>query len=244
MPTLQQVFRADAVAIGGYVVRPIPAAVPSVTAKVPLLGGSARQREQKSSFLGFIQFGHAEATATGFVSADGEALTQSHAIVEDLAVGDRLRVSRCSVGVTSRQRRGEPPEIIIQEAQVRGLIIDDFDVQIDFDFWLNSHPTLESLDKERAHRRPESSLGSPQLSDRQPRTIVTDLGPKFENFPVPKKLRREGNAIVLPDFGSIHFGDVLIEESYRRVTLLRFQLGSPTEGQVECCSTKGGSFSF
>ncbi len=40
-----------------------------------------------------------------------------------------------------------------------------------------------------------------------------------------------GNRVTIEDFGSIYFGEIVIEEGFRRLTLLRFQLGSPTGGE-------------
>jgi hypothetical protein len=40
-----------------------------------------------------------------------------------------------------------------------------------------------------------------------------------------------GNSVKIPEFGSVYFGEILIEEGFRRLTLLRFQLGSPRGGE-------------
>ncbi len=41
----------------------------------------------------------------------------------------------------------------------------------------------------------------------------------------------EGNRIKIKNFGSIHFGEILVEANHRRLTLLRFQLGCPDGGE-------------
>jgi hypothetical protein len=41
-----------------------------------------------------------------------------------------------------------------------------------------------------------------------------------------------GNMIDVPDFGRIYFGEVLISEEERRLTMVRFDLGSPSAGRA------------
>ncbi len=40
--------------------------------------------------------------------------------------------------------------------------------------------------------------------------------------------------------GSVYFGEVIIEEDFRRTTLLRFQLGSPNGGEGSACEAQSG----
>jgi hypothetical protein len=58
-------------------------------------------------------------------------------------------------------------------------------------------------------------------------TVVTNL--EWEGGHHPDAVI-SGNSIKVPEFGSVHFGEILIEEGFRRLTLLRFQLGSPQGG--------------
>jgi hypothetical protein len=41
-----------------------------------------------------------------------------------------------------------------------------------------------------------------------------------------------GNMVDVPDFGRIYFGEVLISEAERRLTMVRFDLGSPSAGKA------------
>ena len=40
----------------------------------------------------------------------------------------------------------------------------------------------------------------------------------------------KGNSVTITNFGAIYLGEIVIEEDFRRLTLLRFQLGSDTSG--------------
>jgi hypothetical protein len=46
----------------------------------------------------------------------------------------------------------------------------------------------------------------------------------------------QGNAVVVSDFGRIFLAELLVAEDARRITMLRLEMGSPTEGTV-CCGT-------
>ncbi len=58
-------------------------------------------------------------------------------------------------------------------------------------------------------------------------TVVTNL--EWEGK-APDETLKVGNSVVIKGFGSIYFGEILIEEGFRRLTLLRFQLGSQVGG--------------
>ena len=52
-----------------------------------------------------------------------------------------------------------------------------------------------------------------------------------------------GHRLTIDGFGRIYFGEIVIDENMRRVTLLRFELGSPIGGEaafVEAHSNGGG----
>jgi hypothetical protein len=59
-------------------------------------------------------------------------------------------------------------------------------------------------------------------------TVVKAI--EWVNSPAPGCEIR-GNRLKISGIGSIYFGELLIEEDFRRLTLLRFQLGSPYGGE-------------
>ena len=61
---------------------------------------------------------------------------------------------------------------------------------------------------------------------------------------IPKGTALAGNSIKIEGLGSLYFGEILIEAGFRRLTLLLFQLGSPTggEGSVVEVQTNGSSW--
>jgi hypothetical protein len=58
-------------------------------------------------------------------------------------------------------------------------------------------------------------------------TIVEEIRWKAKPFPGAKI---DGHSVIVPDFGQIFFGELYIASSERRMTMVRFELGSPIGG--------------
>src|SRR2546423_761432 len=132
------------VAIGGYLSQPVPVAVPSVPAKVPLLGGYSLQHQEQTSFS-FVRFCSVLASAIGIVNAEAIAETHSRGIVEDLTIGDRVSVRLCGAEVASVQLPGKQSAVRIERVELQGLTLDGYGIDVDFRFPFNDLPTLDSL---------------------------------------------------------------------------------------------------
>jgi len=65
-------------------------------------------------------------------------------------------------------------------------------------------------------------------------SIVTNMQWKGTPFP---GATIDHNALVVPGFGRIFFGEVLISDRSRRLTMMRVKMGSPTGGQVAFAAT-------
>ncbi len=60
-------------------------------------------------------------------------------------------------------------------------------------------------------------------------TIVKQI--KWRDRPFPGAVIDE-NSIVVPEFGTIYLGEILINAGARRLTMMRLRLGSPTGGEA------------
>jgi hypothetical protein len=58
-------------------------------------------------------------------------------------------------------------------------------------------------------------------------TVVTSLDWEGK---APEAAVISGNSVKIDGFGSIYFGEIVIEEGFRRLTMLRFQVGSSPYG--------------
>jgi hypothetical protein len=61
-------------------------------------------------------------------------------------------------------------------------------------------------------------------------TIVKEL--KWEGKP-PGDARIDGHSVIVKNFGTVYFGELLISGSERRLTMVRFELGSPIGGYAD-----------
>jgi hypothetical protein len=61
-------------------------------------------------------------------------------------------------------------------------------------------------------------------------TIVKEI--RWEGKPFPGA-KIDGNSVIVPDFGTVYFGELLIGGAERRLTMLRFDLGSPIGGYAD-----------
>jgi hypothetical protein len=72
-------------------------------------------------------------------------------------------------------------------------------------------------------------------------TIVKEL--KWEGKP-PSNARIDGHSVIVKDFGTVYFGELLINKDERRLTMVRFELGSPIGGYCDFVDigSNGGGF--
>jgi hypothetical protein len=66
-------------------------------------------------------------------------------------------------------------------------------------------------------------------------TVVTGL--EWENDKAPDTVIA-GNRLAIEGIGTIFFGEIIIQEGFRRVTLLRCQLGSPDGADMSACEAQ------
>jgi len=72
-------------------------------------------------------------------------------------------------------------------------------------------------------------------------TIVKEL--KWDGKP-PTNARIDGHSVIVSDFGTVYFGELLIYKYERRLTMVRFELGSPIGGYCDFVDvgSNGGGF--
>ena len=68
-------------------------------------------------------------------------------------------------------------------------------------------------------------------------TVVKSI--EWANTPAPD-CEIIGNHLTVTGLGSLYFGEFIIEEDFRRLTLLRLQLGSPSGGEGSVCEAQSG----
>jgi hypothetical protein len=167
------------------------------------------------------------ATTRGEVAFDAVPTeTRVTASVQDLEILGKVRVGLAAMGLISRSAdgAGQPTirpdgcrldDVRIGDARLKITLAEDFYRECD---------TLDKLaQKHRAGLEPPVANGTVRC------TIVQKIewdGPKHPDAEI------HGHVVVVRDFGKIYFGEMFISAHSRRLTMVRFQLGSPDGGEV------------
>jgi len=263
------VFRGNAAAIGGRIVRPNDLIIdPGIASSLTTVGGRSQSKGGSKSFGDFVSYGAVETLAEGLFDKleqhvelthkwTGEdqltTTTRVHADVKDLSVGrkPKLTVKRLHAALLSRSPggSGEPAiaagaETVIENAAIdgHGLVIDlATDV---FQKCDTRSKLLTAVDdpafvkasgdcfflKPPAAGAPAPSLGRLlHACGTIHATIVRSI--RWARDPYPGATI-DHNSITVPDFGKIFFGELIITDLSRRLTLMRLELGSPDGGTV------------
>ena len=165
--------------------------------------------------------------------------------VRGLSVLGRLFVGVAEMGLTSRssQNPGQP-SIQVNGARLEDVRVDNSRLKITLAEQLfRDHDTKEKLataftkdlHKRHAHMflRPGAQPAAPE---RLPEaggvvkcTLVGEMAWAGEPHPTATI---DGHALIIPDFGKVYFGEMVITECSRRLTMVRCQLGSDDGGEV------------
>jgi hypothetical protein len=176
--------------------------------------------------------------------------------------GDRLvEIDALEAKMSASSDRRNPPEFHSLSAEFKGVRVDGIGLKITthceiFTEYATKEKLARVFEKNKSFRSRCAPFFFTQktggwLSSRKRRipesdgiiygTVVSSLEWEGKG---PKGAVITGNSVKIPGFGSIYFGEILVEEGFRRLTLLRFQLGSPSggEGSIAEVQTNGSSW--
>lgn len=266
VPTRRFIFRGNAAAFGGRIVRPKDITLEAGGASVLTVAGG------RSAWSGRdIQFGDTVRIKSAMTLAEGafddtkklvelthhkvaeETLTTSTVVkagVKGLVVGSKpqLKVKSVQASMTSKSPAAshEPTIGLDSETSFDGVSIDghEVDVEIAHDVFRRFDTRaklLAAVDdakfvKQHGHHFYLASQPERRRLMRDGGYIIGTIVRKisWKGSPMPGA-RIDDNSIVVPEFGTIHFGEILITAAERRLSMLRLQLGSP-EGGAEVYS--------
>jgi hypothetical protein len=134
-------------------------------------------------------------------------------------------------------RGGQPSDL-----HVDGLVIDDkrVDVFFDPDRFNSDLTTLDRLKSRsrsktfrEAHEPLLGALGDLRRIGRG-QVVLVKVFRRFA-FPdgQPETVKVDGNSLIVHDFGTIFFGEMLVTDQSRRLTMVRMRLGSPEGGDAD-----------
>jgi hypothetical protein len=269
------VFRGNAAAIGGRIVRPTDLILDSIaTSSLTVVGGRSRERAAAAKFGEWVSFGEANTFAEGlFDDVQGQIDFTNGAVAEEylststrvsadvvgLTVGNRprLTIKRLHAALNSKSPTGsgEPPIAVGADTLIEGVSVDGHALTIELNLPLfQQYDTLSKLmtasDDPRFVKESGDHFFMTQTApgDAAPpparlrycngvtqATIVKSI--KWTGDPIPNA-RIDQHSVYVPNFGRMFFGELLISDLSRRLTLLRLELGSELGGAVACAEVE------
>jgi hypothetical protein len=148
--------------------------------------------------------------------------------VESAEVIERIQVDRLEARLISLHGQKDRFASIRPEpsTSIRGVRFDGVELLIDLDLEpFRKYPTRQTF-KRAARLRHKLGI-VPEAKGIIFDTIVRKM--RWNGTP-PQGAVIRGNVVIWKDVGRIHFGEILISDHERRLTMFRAQLGSPMEG--------------
>jgi hypothetical protein len=224
------VFGGSASGVAATIRVPVNTLNVQAASALPVIGGHSTSSVGAGGLPGFVQFQSASTTANGIVGVQAPpvpptaasnnppsnnpvATSTITASVRGLHVLNRFTVNVADVGITSQSaqdgKRGTPRLV---NTQISGVVVDGFPLNV----ILKQNPFDDCV------------LNADKLIHC---TIVEKI--EWAQKPLPNA-EIKGNSVVVPNFGTVFFGELLINCRSRHLTLVRFALGSPAQGDVSC----------
>jgi hypothetical protein len=253
------VFRGNASAFGGRFVRPDDVFLETPGSCLPVVGGRSVSTFQGPSekYKGYLSFESATTFAEGKFDDLKKAIALTHGKVREetlvtstvvraeingltLGTEKRLTIGRmiAELRSTSPSRFDLEPTIPVGEAVIDGFAIDGYKLRVVFDANVFvEHDTYAKVARMVTKRAFAKKYGAQFFAGRSGTikkrklihaTLATRL--EWEREKDPRAEIVGNNVLVVEDFGKIFFGELLIGEGARRLTLTRFELGSDGGG--------------
>ncbi|MDQ6678309.1 MAG: hypothetical protein M3Z09_13575 [Acidobacteriota bacterium] len=253
------IFRGNASGVSAHIRRPEDRILPvQAASSLPVTGGISESKAGPQSLGNYLHFLFAETSAHGdFV--DGKAAmamtrkeippdevptrTTVTAAVRGLHVGKRFVAERAQVGLVSNSPAigSKQPSIRLEGNAIEGVVVDGHNLKITLDEELFSrYDTMEKLQAAQGLAPEQTNMFYSPAGAGRDRLYVSG-GMAYATIVRsmdwvngrPEDLEDLGvNAFYLPGFGAVYFGELFISEFSRRLTMIRFQLGSDAGGDV------------
>jgi hypothetical protein len=257
----RHVFRGHSAGVAAHIRRPEKILLPvQGCSALPVTGGSHESNVEAKRHNKYVSHGPIATSAHGdYVNAsDGvdttlgtvafDAVpteTRVSASVQDLEILGKVRVGLAAMGLISRSANSNgQPTIRPDGCRLDDVRIGDSRLKITLaeDFY-REYDTLDKLAENHAaglkphhaamflpaNSKATQVTGFPVANGTVRCTIVQKIewdGPKHPDAEI------HGHVVVVRDFGKIYFGEMFISAHSRRLTMVRFQLGSPDGGEV------------
>jgi hypothetical protein len=237
-------FQADATGVAVQFPYPFNDVLPIQAAStLPSIGGRGSSRVDEFRLGHILSFGSAYTEVRGAVTEDGVFETVALSVVEDFKLRDAVTCKRIMGSLTGTHPLGRENSIVSRGSVFEGLRIGDnfferLEVAPAFFYEHATWTDLQSALKDERDRKILATITLPdENGDPVPLPPVgqrTDLlgfsialGEPTAESPLGRPLR-----FPVPDFGTVHLGELFCEPSSRRLIMLRVALDGDVQGQV------------
>ena len=241
------IYRGDAFGVSARFEHPDKVLVPTqAQAILAATGGEASSVVRDFNFQDRVMFSEATARAVG-TSHDDTYYTDVTATIRDFRFM-QVHADFINMHIASVHRRSGRTPVAIDEGDVTftgstisGLIVAGNKIEIEWDETLSKYPTFERLHAALPKRGVTYGCGTTKHHLKHD-TIASIVGGVKQLSDSEKKALRKDptanltgvrfyrNVVLVPDFGKIFIGEVLIERAIRRINMLRIELGCGTGG--------------
>ncbi len=253
-------YHADASAVGGRIHRPVEQIVPvQAPLSLPAVGGWASARSEQFRFQGVLSFEIAETQVSGsFNERDGGWTTQVSAAIENLNVLNVVTADRVVAQIsTDHPGSGYTPKVSFVGTQFVNLRIGGYKIEpiLDLSFCdrgegdhypkqscIQNSAFLKAVEDQYDAMRPADPQKTPTpdwLQRRYPvpqSELAKERGMVLCSLvqSVPEKCPWQpfGHVFVIPEFGRVFLGELLVSDNSFHLIMIRLELGCPLQGNI------------
>lgn len=216
-------YHAQSIGFSASLTKPCCENIPSLgSASLSSTGGESYSTVRDYNWKGLISFDEASAYATGSTDHDTYN-TLSTVTVKNLNIANMVHADLVVARVTSKHVPGEAEgQVTFTGSMIKGLVVGgrSTDIVIDEQPFADQ-PTYAGFAAKLAEYRREDHCFIDEKRQLISCSLATQVGEK------------DGFTISIPEFGTIYVAQVIIKPSYRRISMLRLQLGCPIGGTAE-----------
>lgn len=216
-------YHGQALGLSASLTKPCCEVIPALAStSLSSTGGEGYSTVRGYDWKGLISFDEASAYTTGSMDHDAYN-TLATVTVKNLNVANMVHADLIVARVTSKHNPGdEEGHITFTGSMIRNLVIGGRHTNIILDDQpFVQNPTYAGFERNVNKCRAKEQ----RFHDEKKQVLSSSLATKVGD--------QEGFRVTIPEFGTIYVAQVIIKPSYRRISMLRFQLGCPIAGVLE-----------
>lgn len=238
-------YHAQALGFAAHLTRPTCDVVPSqASVALSQTGGEGYSTVKNFNYKGIFSFDEASSYVAGSME-HGDYNTVAMVTVRNLNVAHMIHADLIVCRVSSRHHPGlAEGEITFAGSRFEGLKIGGASVEPQLDHALfATYPTFERFagmgDKEARELAPHVCWDPNGKVPERNGVITCSIVRNLPDLSRSVGAKTNGYAVQLDQFGTIYLGQIIMKPGYRRLSMLRFDLGCPLSGGGEAGGGEG-----